>query len=605
MRSWYAPRRACETAVHGLRRVLRRCHAVGVTRSDGPLLVFGPRSPTYDFGPAHPLTPRRFGPGIDLLRALGAEPGIAPEPAPDEDLLLCHTQRYLAAVRRLSADPSGPPEAGFGPYGDDPPFAGMHEAAAAVAGGSLRAVEAILRGDAEHAIHPGGGLHHAMPERASGFCIYDDVALAIARARRDDLRVLYVDLDTHHGDGVQAIHADDPGVLTFSIHESGQYLFPGTGFANEVGTGAAAGTIVNVPLEPFTGEGAWQSAVELLLPPLAAAFGPDLIVSQHGADSHAWDPLAHLRVTTTAMGTAARLVDRLAHRWSEGRWLATGGGGYDAYRVVPRAWALTWLAGAHRDAPAKTPAEWRDRWQAEAARHRQAPMPASLADPPNAGLPVDAQQEESEARSSATAALVRRLVVPRLLREAADRGWWSPAEPSSAGGARRSAGASPLRHRPAIIDRVDAAMWSRLSLAPRVVPPADPAEGHVLLLSALRDGARVSAAVDDTTVVGVVVSRWSNELLSNEILAIGVAPAARHAGLAARLVDAHLGLLRPGEDGLRAEVAVGERDPFHPLEHDTRTAIARRLLERAGCTVRRAAGDLGLADPGALVAIRE
>ena len=233
-------------------------------------------------------------------------------------------------------NPFGSPEAGIGEGGDDPPFAGMHDAGAMVAGGSIRAVEAILRGDVEHAFHPGGGLHHAMPDRASGFCIYDDPALAIARARRDGLRVLYVDLDVHHGDGVQAIHWSDPGVLTVSVHETGRYLFPGTGGVGELGEGTAAGTSVNVPLEPETGEGAWLAAVQVLLPELAAAFGPDLIVSQHGADSHAWDPLAHLRVTTTAMGEAARLVDRLAHGSAGGRWLATGGGGYDAYRVVPR-----------------------------------------------------------------------------------------------------------------------------------------------------------------------------------------------------------------------------------------------------------------------------
>src|SRR4051812_32726547 len=147
---------------------------------DQPLLVFGPRSLDYDFGPAHPLTPRRFGPGIDLLRALGAEPGLAPEPASDDELLLGHTARYLTTVKRMSDAPEdawATPEAGIGGGGDDPAFAGMHEAAAAVAGGSLRAMEAILDGRVEHAFHPGGGLHHAMPDRASGFCIYNDPAL--------------------------------------------------------------------------------------------------------------------------------------------------------------------------------------------------------------------------------------------------------------------------------------------------------------------------------------------------------------------------------------------------------------------------------------------
>ena len=259
--------------------------------------------------------------------------------------LLAHLPEYVDVVRRFSFDPFGFPEAGIG-SSDNPAFAGMHDAGAAVAGGSLRAMEAILRGDEEHAFHPGGGLHHAMPDRASGFCIYDDPALAVARARRDGLRVMYIDLDVHHGDGVQALFWDDPGVLTFSIHETGRVLFPGTGEAWEIGEGDAAGTSVNVPLLPGTGEGAWVQVLEALLPEFAAAFGPDLIVSQHGADSHAWDPLAHLNVTTTAHGAAARLVDPLAHRYARGRWLATGGGGYDAYRVVPRTWTLTWLAGA-------------------------------------------------------------------------------------------------------------------------------------------------------------------------------------------------------------------------------------------------------------------
>jgi acetoin utilization protein AcuC len=391
---------------------------------DLPLLVFGPRSLAYDFGPGHPLTPRRFGPAIDLLASLGAEPGLAPEPALDEELLACHTARYVQVVRRFSEadlDPWAESEAGIGP-GDDPPFHGMHDAAAAVAGGSLRAMDAILRGDVLHAFHPGGGLHHAMPSRASGFCIYNDPALAIARARSAGLRVLYVDLDVHHGDGVEAIFRNDPGVLTFSIHESGRYLFPGTGFAWEVGDGEAAGTVVNVPLEPGTGESAWLDAVSTLLPELAAAFAPDIVVSQHGCDTHATDPLAHLNVSTTAMGAAARLVDSLAHEWTGGRWLATGGGGYGVYRVVPRAWSHVWLAAAHRKAPSALPAEWRERWAADAARYGDRDLPTTFDDPPNAGVPMTPSQEIAEARSRAVADEVREAVIPLLNRHLKDAG---------------------------------------------------------------------------------------------------------------------------------------------------------------------------------------
>jgi acetoin utilization protein AcuC len=382
--------------------------------TDGPLLVYGPRSTTYDFGPGHPLSPRRFEPAIDLLRAVGAEPGLAPEPATDAELLAVHDASYLAAVRRFGADPGLPPGFGIAHGGDVPPFAGMHEAAAAVAGGSLRAMEAILRGDVDHAFHPGGGLHHAMPARASGFCVYNDVALAVAAARTAGLRVLYLDLDVHHGDGVETIHADDPGVLTVSFHESGRYLFPGSGAAVDTGRGAAAGTVVNVPLEPSTGEAAWLAAVGTLVPELAAAFRPDIVVSQHGADSHAWDPLAHLRVTTTAMGAAARLVDAVAHRHAGGRWLATGGGGYAIYRVVPRAWALTWLAGAHREAPEATPVEWRERWSAEAASWDGGPPPDRFEDEPNAGLHVGPGQEGADLEAARIVAGVRARVLPLL-----------------------------------------------------------------------------------------------------------------------------------------------------------------------------------------------
>jgi acetoin utilization protein AcuC len=562
------------------------------------LLVYGPRSGTYDFGPGHPLTPRRFGPGIDLLRSVGAQPGLAPEPATDRDLRLCHAKRYLDVVKRFSASPfGGDGEAGIGEGGDNPPFAGMHEAGAMVAGGSLRAMEAILRGDAEHAFHPGGGLHHAMAGRASGFCIYNDAALAIARARRDGLRVLYVDLDVHHGDGVQALFWDDPGVLTISLHESGRYLFPGTGGVGELGEGAAAGTAVNVPLEPGTGEIGWLAAVRSLLPELAAAFGPDLIVSQHGCDSHAWDPLAHLRVTTTAMGEAARLTDTLAHRYAGGRWLATGGGGYDAYRVVPRAWSLVWLTGAHREVPSETASGWRERWAAEAERYGQAPLPLAFEDVANAGLPLDAAQLSAEDRSRSTADLARRLVVPRLVREAVDRGWWHPlGEAASA----MPEAPTPGVGAPAVLPRVEPDVWARLTLASRVVAPADPRSGHAIVLAAIRDGAAVSAALEGTTVIGLAIARHADDAARGDLLALGVAPAWRRRGLAAKLLATRLEWTRPGDVDHEALITVAEHDPIEPLDVAARMAIARRLLTAAGYDVGSPGGAVGAADPTAL-----
>lgn len=551
----------------------------GVT--DGPLLVFGPRSMTYDFGPQHPLTPRRFGPGIDLLQTLGARPGLAPEPAIENELLEVHAAHYLAAVRRLSADPNGRPEAGFAAYGDDPPFAGMHDAAASVAGGSLQAIEAILRGDVEHAFHPGGGLHHAMSDRASGFCIYNDPALAIAAARRAGKRVLYVDLDVHHGDGVQAIHYDDPGVMTFSIHESGRTLFPGTGFADVLGVGAAAGSSINLPLEAETGEDAWLAGLRGLIPQLAAFFGPDLIVSQHGADSHAWDPLAHLRVTTTAMGEAARLVDAVAHRHAGGCWLATGGGGYDVYRVVPRTWALTWLAGAHRDPPELTDPGWRARWAADALRYDQSPTPERFDDPPNAGLPFSQTQRLAEAASLATLAQVRAAVLPRLLIVAEERGWWDPQAVVSAARDR------PVPDRadtaPSVVPALSADLLDRLVLEPRTMPPADPEAARLLLLAALRNGAQAAGAVARDRLVGVAIAAPAEAPADPaEILWVGVAPDHRHQGLGTALLAALLGRL--GASGTRhvASLGIAERDVFDPQPLDQRQRIVARILEQMG-----------------------
>ena len=565
-----------------------------------PLLVFGPRSTTYDFGPSHPLTPRRFGPGIDLLRELGAEPGLAPEPAAVDELLACHTARYVRVVQRFSEadlDPWAESEAGIGP-GDDPPFHGMHEAGAMVAGGSLRAMEAILRGDVLHAFHPGGGLHHAMPSRAAGFCIYNDVALAVARARAEGLRVLYVDLDVHHGDGVEAIFQDDPGVLTISFHESGRYLFPGTGFANELGDGVAAGTVVNVPFDPFSGERAWLGAVELLVPSLAAAFGPDIVVSQHGADTHAWDPLAHLRVTTTAMGAAARLVDRVAHRYAGGRWLATGGGGYDAYRVVPRSWSHVWLAGAHREAPAETPAAWRDRWAAEGARYGQSPPPTAFDDPPNAGERFDDAQRAAEDESIARWVVLRGVVVPGLLTAADHAGWWSPLDDPPASGPPPSIPAGE----PTIVTLTPERL-QRLRVAERVVAPTDPADVHALLAKALvgLNPARAVAAVAGDVVVGLAVLGPVVRAEESSVLALGVAPPLRRQGLGTALLSS---LADTDPDRIVASVGVADRDPFDPLPYDDRLRVAQKVMERAGFSVSPSDGAAARIDPGRLVGTR-
>jgi acetoin utilization protein AcuC len=347
---------------------------------DQPILVWGESLRAYDFGPGHPLTPKRFGPGIDLLRAVGAERLLEPPEASDEALSRLHAAHYIEQVRSFSDHPWQPTAMGIG-TSDVPAFHGMHEASARVAGGSIEAVERILAGEAEHAFSPAGGLHHAMRTRASGFCVYNDVALAVATARDAGHRVLYVDLDVHHGDGTQALFWEDPAVLTLSVHESGHTLFPGTGTSDELGAGAGAGFALNVPLDAGVGDDTWLAVVEGVLPAVAEGYRPTFIVSQHGCDSHVWDPLAHLRLTTAAYARACGLLDDFAHRHAGGRWFATGGGGYDAYRVVPRSWAVVWLTQAHRPLPEATPADWRERWATDAEAYGQSPLPWALIDP--------------------------------------------------------------------------------------------------------------------------------------------------------------------------------------------------------------------------------
>jgi acetoin utilization protein AcuC len=582
--------------------------------ADGPLLVFGPKSLTYDFGPRHPLSPRRFGPGIELLRAVGAKPGLAPEPAADDELEWLHSADYVAAVRRFSAnpaDPAGPPTAGIGP-GDDPAFAGMHEAAAAVAGGSIRAIEAILHGDVEHAYQPGGGLHHAMRSRASGFCIYNDVALAIARARRDGLRVLYVDLDVHHGDGVQALHYSDPGVMTISFHESGRSLFPGTGSVAEMGEGIAAATSVNVPLEPMCGPESWLAAVRAVVPALAAAFGPDVIVSQHGADGHVWDPLAHLSLTTTAMGEAARLVDRVAHRYAGGRWFATGGGGYSIYRVVPRVWALTWLAGAHREVPRLLPAEWRARWEGDAARWDDTPLPEGFEDEP--GVPSDRSISAAAAeRAEKTVLLVRTVLVPALLRVAEIRDWrqFDGSVPDSTPRATPAAEAQPARRIEgqveAIVRFLTPADLDSLSLAPRVMAPADPAVAAEILRDAIRDGAVAAGAVSGEWLVGVALAAPASASgvdAVDQLVALGVAPDWRRGGVATAMLRALVAEQDRRGRELVALHTAAERDPIDPLPRAVRREVAERLAVHAGLTAAPVPPRISAVDPDARLAIR-
>jgi acetoin utilization protein AcuC len=334
--------------------------------SDRVVLIYSPDIVAYDHGPDHPLKPVRVMLTRELIRAYGLVDGqrveeVLARVATEDELRLVHTDRYLDAVRRAGdGEPGDWFRFGFGP-GDNPIFPGMHEASARVAGASVVAAEAVLSGRAQHAFNPAGGLHHAMPERASGFCVYDDPAVAIAwLLDRGVDRIAYVDVDVHHGDGPQAIFWEDPRVLTISIHESGRYLFPGTGFADERGGGDGEGTKVNVPLPPATGDDGWLEAFRAVVPSLVKEWRPDVLVTQLGCDTHHTDPLAHLALSTRAYREAGGVLHDLAHSAAGGRWLATGGGGYQWARVVPRAWTIYFAEMAERTVPDDIPLEWLD-----------------------------------------------------------------------------------------------------------------------------------------------------------------------------------------------------------------------------------------------------
>ncbi len=361
--------------------------------SERVVLVYSAGVVEYDHGPQHPLRPIRVRLTRDLIEAYGliGAPHVSEAPmrvATDDELLLVHTDRYLDAVKRAgSGEPGDWSRFGFGP-GDNPIFPEMHRASARVAGASLVAAEAVVGGRADHAFNPAGGLHHAMPERASGFCVYDDPAIAIRWLLDKGVeRIAYVDVDVHHGDGPQAIFYDDPRVLTISLHESGRYLFPGTGFVHERGAGEAEGTAINVPLPPSTSDDAWLRAFREVVPQAVQRFSPDVLVTQLGCDSHHTDPLAHLALSTRAYRETARELHALAHRAAGGRWVATGGGGYQWARVVPRAWTIYFAEMADRTVPDEIPQGWLDLATEEAG----GAVPRTLSEPAPPPGPDDAE----------------------------------------------------------------------------------------------------------------------------------------------------------------------------------------------------------------------
>ena len=331
----------------------------------------------YDFGPQHPLAPIRVKLTVELARAFGLlsldEVTVVPaSPATDAELQLVHDPDYIAVVKAAGAMASeiAAPTVGAATLlqhglgtADDPVFGGMHEASALVAGATLAAAQAAWSGAALHGVSIAGGLHHAMRGNASGFCIYNDPAIAIAWLLEHGAeRVAYVDIDVHHGDGVQAAFWNDPRVLTISMHQHPATLFPGTGRPTETGGADADGAAVNIALPAGTKDAGWLRALHAIVPPLVRQFRPQILVTQHGCDTHWSDPLANLEITIDAQRAAHSALHALAHEVADGRWLLTGGGGYQLVQVVPRTWThlLAEACGHPIQPDSPTPAVWRE-----------------------------------------------------------------------------------------------------------------------------------------------------------------------------------------------------------------------------------------------------
>jgi acetoin utilization protein AcuC len=316
----------------------------------GPVaLVYGDELMKHHLSDEHPLKPIRVKLAVDLIRSTGLIEHahlLPPRRATIKELELVHSPHYVELVRKLSdpeqrthVSPQEIERAGFASP-DNPISDELHEGTSLVVGATLTAAQAIESGAALHAFSPSGGLHHAHRDRASGFCTYDDPAIACQWLKDQGHRVAYVDVDVHHGDGVEDVFQADPDVLTISLHESGRYLFPGTGFPDDCGTGAGRGFAANLPFLPYTWDEPWLAGFERVVPALLRRFRPTVLVTQDGCDTHYLDPLAHLAATTRIWPRVGKVFHELAHELCDGRWLALGGGGYAIYEVVPRAWTL-------------------------------------------------------------------------------------------------------------------------------------------------------------------------------------------------------------------------------------------------------------------------
>lgn len=347
--------------------------------------IYSDQLARHSYGDAHPMKPVRLQYTFELAKAAGFLDGdgikvLTPRPATMPELGLFHDADYIEQVKAIGrGEITGDEIAfGFGP-GDNPAYPGMFDAHSLATGGTMLAAELISSGKFSAAFNPAGGLHHALPRRASGFCVFNDPVLAIRKLVDQGMRVAYVDIDCHHGDGVQHGFYDNDQVMTISVHESGRFLFPGTGDVNEIGIGAGEGYSINLPLAPYTDDEIYSASFDAIVPPLIRAFKPDVLFTQLGIDTHMGDPITHMRLSTQGF-TAT--VEKLAELGAEcGRWIATGGGGYDM-SAVARGWAMAFAVMAGKEVPRRLP----DTYPGPDG-------PGTFADPPDMPLDPDIRRQ--------------------------------------------------------------------------------------------------------------------------------------------------------------------------------------------------------------------
>ncbi len=331
-------------------------------------LVYSEDFQKYNFSPRHPLQPLRILLTYSLMKKMNLLDNenlelIKPRYCTEEEINWVHSPNYTEIVNKLSKNPQEthmqPLSCGLGP-GDNPIFKGMYDASSLVCGASIKAAETVWHNDDfKAAFNPSGGLHHAIKDRASGFCIFNDIAVAIAylKKQKEDIRIAYLDIDCHHGDGVQWLFYDDPNVLTISLHESGQYLFPGTGNIDELGEKEGIGFSLNFPLLPGTSNKLYLMLFKRCIPRILETYNPDILLTQLGVDTYYRDPLTHLGVSIEAYKSLAKQIDKYATKYCHNRWLAFGGGGY-LMTVVPRAWTLFLAQMLDVELPNMLPESW-------------------------------------------------------------------------------------------------------------------------------------------------------------------------------------------------------------------------------------------------------